>query len=355
MHPKYLLLLTALALALPGDIPDLLRDFTWRQALKGEFEADALHKVKVPAEVYDGSTALGRDLRIIDSAPRQWPWYLWIPTGTTQFQKLPVQRLNESMVEDVAPYLRVEMRVGGEAVRHPPARHNRITLETAGSDFIRKVEILGRASTRDEWGLLGSGFLINHSQPTPARNALIRYRETDYPYLQIRVYRNARDAEETLALHSIQSGMNRDTQGEWEDLPLAELEVPEKERKPEAQVLMLETDARHRPVERMTVDVADDEFARPVVLYGRAAATNRWRRLYGGELHRLEDHEHLRVALQNVTGSSNWRCTTTTTPPWRSARSAPKPTPATWSSKPGPPVRCTSTTGPGTWPHPVST
>ena len=89
--------------------------------------------------VFDGSLDFPRDLRLFDDDGTQWPWYLHHPKPSSRFQKLKVETLNRLMMETPSPHLQLELEIA--AAKRP--RHNQIRIETAGSDFIRKVEIFG--------------------------------------------------------------------------------------------------------------------------------------------------------------------------------------------------------------------
>lgn len=277
-------------------------DFAWQQPLSGTFESDTLYRLRAPADLFDGCRAFPQDLRIFDAGDRQWPWYLWQPAGSSRFQALATETLNQLAVEGDDPYLQLDLLIVGADSPAGRPRHNRLEIDTPGSNFIRKVEVFG-SDDREKWGRLGNGFLIDHRQPNRVRNSYIRYPESDLPYLQIRIHRNARQADESLQVTSLKIGMNAVVDGEWEEVPLTPLEVPEKEEREGAAVTMYDIGANRRPMERLFFEITDKEYARPVQVFGRHSPTNHWRQLYSGEIHQFEGQGRNKVSL----GSAAYR------------------------------------------------
>ncbi len=54
------------------------------------------------------------------------------------------------------------------------------------------------------------------------------------------------------------------------------------------QSLVMDTGARHRPVQRLVFALAETNFARPLKVFGRNGATNQWRWIADGGIHRME-------------------------------------------------------------------
>ena len=285
--------------ALAAREQDPVSAFTWTQALEGERTAGALYRLRAVPELFDGSVAFGQDLRIIDAEGRQWPWYIWKPSGSSSFKALPIRTLNKIRVEVDYPYLRVDLHVGEDAAPGKRPRHNRIMIDTAGQNFIRRVEVFG-SEDRESWGRLSEGYLIDHRQPSRIRNTTVHYPESDMPYLQLRIHPNARDSDESIELQSVKMGRNVSVPGEWQEVALTPLEVPEAERVDGARVYLFDTGANRQPVERLTVDVADEEYARPLLVFGRHSATNDWRVVHRGEIHRLGTRKSNTVKLGTV-------------------------------------------------------
>ena len=278
---------------------DLRTTFTWTQPIEGTFDAGTLYRVPVNGAVFDGSLRFPDDLRIIDDAGTQWPFYLWLPRASRKFAPQPSKILNRSVVEDAPAHLLLEVSVGNTENK-TRLRHNQLRLNTGGHDFIRKVDVQGSAD-RTTWGTLGEGYLIDHPGHASARNEIIQYAESDYPYLRMRIHPNARNLRETIKVSSLAVGEMVMSPGQWEDIPLQAISQPDDKIAEGATAHYFDTGFGQRPIERLVFTIPDTEFARPVTVYGRQTSTNAWRSVKSGELHRLGSSEQLHLSLQACT------------------------------------------------------
>jgi hypothetical protein len=296
-HWKRLVPLALLAATAAGASEEgLSTAFTWRQELREPPPPETLFRVAVPNELFDGCERFPNDLRILGADGRPWPYYLWTKPDRTQFESLAVRILNRGTAEGDGRHRVLELEVRSDAGRR---RHNRIRIESDGEDFIRRVEILGGAD-RQEWLKLAEGWLIDHTEPTPVRNTEIRYPESDFPFLKLRIWPNAIHAEEVPTVSSIEVGKFAREDGDWETVELVEGPTPRKEKAHrQAQTHYFDTGAANRPLERLTLSIDDAEFARPVQIYGRNDLEQEWRLAHRGEIHRLGDKTHLDVPLDN--------------------------------------------------------
>jgi hypothetical protein len=277
-----------------GAEPDPRTPYHWRQPLLGDFVPGQLYRVPVTGPVFDGSAHFPSDLRVFDAEGAQWPFYVWTPHDEKQRADVPVERLNTTEVMGPERYLRQDLRVQPDPRTGKAARHNRVTLHTPGRDFIRRVEVYG-SEDGDVWGRIGAGFLLETPGSSRTRNRSIDYGTSDYPYLQVRVYPNARNAEEPLSIERIHISHSRVKPGQWVEVPLTATELRDEKPAPHAQVLLFDTGAKGQPVERLSVRGGKADYVRFVRVYGRDSGTNSWRVVGSGEIHRLGKHmrEHL--------------------------------------------------------------
>ena len=262
---------------------DLRTKFDWRQPLPGAFERGTLGRVAVPAEVYDGCRMFPADLRIINEHGEQWPFYVWTPEGRLTSQSVEIQLLNTSTAEH---YVRQDIRIQEDPRTGARREHNQVIVKTPGRDFIRRVEVYGSEDGR-AWAQLAGGYLVDHVRDVRVANHDIRYPVSTFPLLQVRVYPNARDATETVVVQEVEVQAAREVAGEWEEVALSAVAVTKDDQKDGCQVLVFDTAARNRPVERLAVRARDQAYARGLRVYGRNEATNAWRWLADGEIHRI--------------------------------------------------------------------
>jgi hypothetical protein len=274
-------------------------DYQWRQAIEAPGEADQLFRIKLDGPYYDGLRGQ-HDARVIDAEGKLWPFYPWATKGSRAFEAYGHTVLNQSMVEEregVPAHLRVELQL-----KNNQGRHNLMKLTTAGQDFIRKVELFGSAD-RKTWGKLGEGYVIDQSRPTRIQNKDVRYTDGDFAYLQIRIYRNARHTQEKVAIEKVQFGKQVVVRGEWESVTLTPFEPTSADQKlesKEARVAYFNSGWGNRPIRRLNLSFADQEFSRTVNVWGRASAEQDWRLITARGVYRLGSSEQLRVDLGGV-------------------------------------------------------
>ena len=272
------------ALAVRAD-DDPRREFLYRQPLEGGITSGELFRIRVPREVFDGCPSFPSDLRIMDAQLRAWPFFVWVPAGHEELQSLSAETLNRSEVTEPQRYFRQDLRVKPEPFGKGPARHDRLLIRMGGERFFRKVDVLG-SDDRQVWAELGGGYLVAQGDGHGADNREIQYPVSTYPFLQVRIHPDARNAGEALDLQSISVARLAREEGEQEELAL-EWSQPAAEQKPGVQVIVADLGVRHRPVQRLRFESAGRDFARPVKVQGRNADTNEWRWVTDGGIHRM--------------------------------------------------------------------
>lgn len=278
---------------------DLRPGFRWRQGLAGEFEPGALYRMAVPAEVFDGCASFPSDLRILDESGQQWPFFLRIPAGSEVVQTVSAQVLNVALVDAPERMLRQDLRIAPDPASGKPREHNQVTLHTPGRDFIRRVEIYGREE-HSEWGFLGAGYLVDHSRDALASNRTIHYPVSTLPWLQVRLFPNARGAAESPSCDQLAAGRVVTRAGEVEPVPLNARKFPDAGVARTSQVLGFDVGGRNRPLERLIIRAAEREYARPVRVSGRDDDAAEWRWLADGEIHRIGGDAQESVSLNGA-------------------------------------------------------
>lgn len=266
--------------------PDLRTKFTWRQAIAGGEETGMLYRIRTPREVFDGCRRFPSDLRILDDVARQWPFYVLIPEGKIVTETVPAKTINASVVEQKDRYVRQDVVIPADAESGKRREHNQLIIRTPGSDFVRRVEVYGGENQKD-WGLLGVGYLVDHSRDVRVCNKTVRYPASTFPFMQVRVYPNALNATEPLSVEGVLVANSVEAPGGYEDVPLCKADVSEKDLKEGCQVVVFDIEAKNRPIDRLVIQAKDREYARSLRIFGRNEETNTWRWVADAEIHRL--------------------------------------------------------------------
>lgn len=258
--------------------------FNWRQSIEGGLESGALYRLRLPPEVFDGCKMFPADLRLLDQAGAEWPFYLWTPSE--EGGEIPRQAtlLGQTVITSGPHRVELDLRVEPRG-REATPRHDRVIVQTSGRDFLRRVEVLGSADGTD-WQPMGAGFLVDQSAPQQIVNRVVTYPPTDLPFLRLRIHPDAKGGAETLDVPHVAVALLETAAVELDEVPIELLSVPAEEQKAGVQVLIGDAGVRNRPLRHLRVEAEGGHFALPVKVYGRNAETNRWRWIADGGVQR---------------------------------------------------------------------
>lgn len=172
----------ALALAVDaGAAPDR-KEFRWRAPIFDEVQTGTLYRAIIPFHVLDGSKAYPADVRLLDAAGHECPFF--IRTDLT-----PDVLLGLPAIEQVAPTN--ELPTEGAQTIYLDVGFNsvslrRAVLQTAETNFARTVKVYGRKSETDQWRWIAEGAL--HRLPDRERD-WIELNENAYRYLKLEILR----------------------------------------------------------------------------------------------------------------------------------------------------------------------
>jgi hypothetical protein len=268
-----------------------------RRQIDGLFVPGQRGKLVVPNDVFGQSYNFPDDLRILGTDGTQWPFFLYIPSEKTTTKTLEPEIINRSFVEGKEPYLQVDLII--PKVDGKPPLHNWMELRTSGHNYIRRIEVYTGAEEQPS-AQIATGYLIDDSRQRNAKNQIIRYPPSDTGRLHVRIYSNARSAEESFDLNQAFIQYHAVTVAERETVKHAELPVPSSEQDRNAQTFLLDTRVR-RPVEFIELNIETPSFSRSVSVYGRNSDYEQWNWVGGGEIHSLEgDTNHsVRINAKN--------------------------------------------------------
>lgn len=267
------------ALSVFGEPQDLSSRLEKACSLANQPAKGELGRLRIPGDVFDQATRFPADVRILDEAGTQWPYFIVTPTDRTVSKKHTPQILNKSFVSGAEPHWELDLIMPGSG---EPTVHNQLEISTTGRDFIRRVEIFHGASAH-----LASGYLIDLSGHPDARNSTVAYPDSDAKRVHLKIYTSAKTTDDSFEVHQVSAYYLDRIPAERESVPAVNGPVPETEQSERNQTFILDTGFRNRPVEWITFDIADSSFVRAVSIYGRNAETDSWSSAGGGEIHRL--------------------------------------------------------------------
>ena len=268
-------------------------DFAWRYPVMENTVAARLYRVEIPVDLYGRAEQFPRDVRLFDETGRQWPLYVEPPPGPGAAQTIKADVINRAWVEEPDRYLRVDVRMAEGATR---PRHNQVVLHTTGAEFIRRVEVFG-SEKQTEWALLGKGYLLNGREPRPIAEDTIHYAESDYPWLQVRVYPNARQALETFEVGMIEARWFTRQDAARRVLPHELAETPREDWLATAQTLVLDLGHERVPADAVRLS-GRGEYVRRVVVASRNRDDEPWRHAGVGDVHRIGESLKDEVAIR---------------------------------------------------------
>ncbi|MCF7848778.1 MAG: hypothetical protein K9M45_08015 [Kiritimatiellales bacterium] len=281
---------------LPVCQADMASRFELCREMEGDFKAGQVGRLRVPGDVFDRCRAFPNDLRILDAAGKQWPFYLFIPKDNTVSKELVPEILNASFVEGKERYWQFDLRIPEVDGKVPV--HNRLELISSGGDYVRRVEVFTAAAPR---GHMASGYLIHFSRHRKASSRTIRYPVSDAARLHVRVYANAKDADEKFSVTGAKIYHRSVIEAEREMVVFTEAKLSGRDKDKNAQTLLLDTGFENRPVEFVTFDVENTTFARSVSIQGRNRGNEPWQWVGGGEIHRFKDEAETTVKFHAKT------------------------------------------------------
>lgn len=285
-----------LLLPLAAGAETLRNRFELERPLEGSFEPGQRGRVVITDDVFGQARSFPNDVRIFDAAGVQWPCFLYVPVDAVQTETIAMRILNAAWVDGPEPYLQFDVATPGVEGNTPV--HNRLELITTGGEFVRRVEIFLDDAPA---GYMASGYLIDISGQRDARNRVVRYPDSDASRLRVRIYPNARAADETFEIQRAYLHYQVEKTVEREPVGFTELEVDRRDGKEEADIHVLDIGQTDRPVDRIRFEISDASYARGVSVYGRNTEQEAWHRVGGGEIHALPDERNDEVAVRALT------------------------------------------------------
>ena len=216
-----------------------------------------LYNLVVPLPVMDKARADLADLRLFDSSNREIPYAIRIRRDVDEKREIPTRLFNYGFAGPSTSEVSVDL---GEN----SGEHNKIEIETNGTNFRRQVVIEGSDSGRDWRTLSNDGVLFSFaSQNNVAESQKVSYPTSRYRYLRVKVSRDPMTDDETPQVTSVKVMMAVREKG-W--LSTWNVAVPsyqlQRNQGAHATVWTLDLDGRV-PCDRLSLEIAEDSFSRP--------------------------------------------------------------------------------------------
>jgi len=274
-----------------------IKSFEWMRPIVEGSSPGTIFRVEVPSDIYARSHNFPDDIRIYDANEKQWPFFLEYEQAQSGFREVPADRVNMAWTEGPDQYLRLDLRVRRDESSSGRPKHNHVLLETSGRDFIRRVEVFG-SEDQSTWALLGQGYLIDVSEPGRIEESAVHYTPSDYPFVQVRVFPNARNAMESFSINRADIRTIEPATATTRIVPHQRLEVPKNEQRPDAEVVLLDLENEHHPVESIVLRAEGGDYLRRVVVSIRDDSNEPWRYAGAGDIHRIGVSTKDKIPLQ---------------------------------------------------------
>lgn len=239
----------------------------------------------VPPAVFDKGRVDLADLRIYDARNQEIPYALRIRRPVTRQDALAARPFNRTTHPDRSVEMTLDL---GE--QRPEG--NEIEVNTTGTDFRRRLRLEGSDDGKDWRTILDKAYLVFFRTPDPRPIDIhrISYPPARFRYLRLRVYADAGLENDKPEVTAATAYYSKQIPGELQTLPatLGPREPEPADGRVPGSVWAITFDHFAVPVERLTLDVVEDDFERPFQLElanpdepRRLLAAGQWRRRAG--------------------------------------------------------------------------
>lgn len=242
-------------------LPVLAQDSTSSQPFFAEVSPrtgePGIYDLIVPLEMLDKAQEDLADLRLFNAQGREIPYALRIRKELDEKRDVEARVFNQARLGGTTSEMSVDL---GEH----PGEHNEVEIETAGSNFRRRVEVEGGDSTK-EWRTLKTGDVIFSfgSQNKTVESKRIGYPASRYRYLRVRIFPDELSDKQAPAISGVKVMMSLREKGQFTTWPVP---VPAyqflRNNSSPASAWTIDLGARV-PCDRLLLEVADESFSRP--------------------------------------------------------------------------------------------
>jgi Protein of unknown function (DUF3999) len=272
--------------------------------------APGAYDLTLPLQVLDKSREDLADLRLYDTNGKEIPYALRIRREVDDTREVSGRLFNQAHVGTNTSEVSVDL---GEN----SGEHNLAEIETAGTNFRRRVEVEG-SDSGSEWKILKAGEVIFgfESQNHTVQSNGVSYPTSRYRYLRVRVFADELTDKQAPVITNVKASMTVRAKGElanW-DVPVPAYQLLRNQGVP-ASSWTLDLGGRV-PCDRLALVINADSFSRPFQLEAIDDPQN-IRLIASGELTRrigqqqppvvinFEQEEHARKLRLLVTDYNN--------------------------------------------------
>jgi hypothetical protein len=215
-----------------------------------------LYDFVIPVAVFDGARADLADLRLYDSTGKEIPFALRVRRSDFHDAEISTKEFNRAQAPGAVSELALDL---GES----SPEHNNVEVQLPGVNYRRHARLSG-SDDGQKWRLLAEKNLIhfdaNH-QSVDDRH--FRYPPSRFRFLRIAVERDPEVDEKAVDIDKVIVRRRVEIPGEWLDIPVRiSPREPVRADGGPGSAWVFDLGGDHVPVERLLVDVADEEFVR---------------------------------------------------------------------------------------------
>jgi hypothetical protein len=222
--------------------------------------APGIYDLVVPLPVMDKSREDLADLRLYDAKGKEIPYALRIRKEVDEKREIEARLFNQASVGSTTSEVSVD--VGENA-----GEHNEVEIETAGTDFRRRVDLEGSDSGK-EWRTLETGNVIFSfkSENKAVESNRVSYPTSRYRYLRLRVFADELTDRQAPVITEVKVIMAVREKGELTSWSVAVpgYQLLRSQREP-ASAWTIDLGARV-PCDQLALEVDDESFSRPFQL-----------------------------------------------------------------------------------------
>jgi hypothetical protein len=246
----------------PAAADEALAAWAWFQEVRLPPEPATYYALTVPPSVFGKAQADLRDLRLADADGQPVPYALRVLRTENRQVPVGVRRQFNEGKDDKQRFAQVSLELDAKDF----VEHNEIEVATGGTNFRRRVEVRGGDNDRLDAALvIARGHVVRFEEGGKVVVDLrtLHYDFSRFRFLQVRVYADAGSGEEAPRIDKVTVRQAVRVEGRYVTRP-AELGPREAVRGDGGPGSAWDLDlGEGGPCERLSFDVAEDEFDRP--------------------------------------------------------------------------------------------
>jgi hypothetical protein len=211
----------------------------------------------LPSAVFDGARTDLADLRLYDGAGKEVPYALRIRRTQVTSQTVPAKQASEGTTPEGAVEKTFDLGAN-------PIEHNEMAIDTGGGNFRRRAQLDGSDNGQDWRRILESDLVRFTSSGQSIDGQKLSYAPSRFRYLRVRVFPDPLvDGKNPVEVRGVTVRRGLELPGEYGTLP-AEVGPREAVRADggPGSAWVLDLGFKNVPCERLTVEIADGQFAR---------------------------------------------------------------------------------------------